>query len=323
MTHIILAFLIVSSMTFTGCSLSRSIDSWYSEWSGERILRGVTALDSKLKNRICFAYIENKTLYDSQKLQASFIPELEKAISRSFKDILIVKPAVAEVALQPETVSATGQIDNIQIARTGQAAGINAIIICRLSSITSDKKKRGVWGLRKIKNYAEMHMIIDIYDTETGSKISEDVISGSVFVNDAETGLIQSGNIENMTLLDKALNGILENACEKIGEAVRLQPWKGFITSISGNMVTVSSGSASGLKPGDILDVYNSGKTIEGKNTHKYFLPGNQSTGRLVVRSVSPGSSQAEIISGDVQNPGSCVFYPGDNQPSPKICLFM
>ena len=97
---------------------------------------------------------------------------------------------------------------------------------------------------------------------------------------------------------------ISEKICDKISD----QPWKGFIISISGTKVVISSGRDTGIIPGDILEVYASANTIVGLNGRKFFLPGLKS-GEIKITAIYPRRSEAIIISGDNIREGSTVEY--------------
>ena len=61
-----------------------------------------------------------------------------------------------------------------------------------------------------------------------------------------------------------------------------------------------------GLKPGDILDVYYSGKTIEGAEGRLFFIPGLK-TGEIKITTVHPDRAEAVLFSGNAIQAGSSV----------------
>ena len=60
----------------------------------------------------------------------------------------------------------------------------------------------------------------------------------------------------------------------------------------------LSSGKETGIKPGDVLQVFADKGIIEGINDQKFFLPGLKS-GEIKITATFPGRSEAVIISGE------------------------
>ncbi len=303
-----------SIITAQGCSYPRTIKTWYASFSGDRKARGIAIIDSNLKSIITIPYLENKTLYSSDKLKKVFLPKLVAAVKEANENIIVVNPEKVGLNVQAEKVEGTDQLDNFVLAQKGRSAGISTIITCTFTSITSDKKKKGIWGFRKYKDIVHMHMLLNIYDTETGSKILEETVTGSVFIDEADLAMLYNGNTANAAILDSAVDDIAKTAGIKISTVVSLQPWKGYIKSISGERVTLNAGSISGLKTGDILYAYDSGNIIEGKEKHKFYLPGGRVTCKMEIQSVTPETSQAVIISGERCSKDSCVIFPNEDQ---------
>ena len=80
----------------------------------------------------------------------------------------------------------------------------------------------------------------------------------------------------------------------KLCEEVTIQPWKSYITSVSGNRVSLSSGSKVGLKPGDVLEIRESEDIIAGANNQRFYIPGDK-IGEIELTRVSPDRSDGRI----------------------------
>jgi len=87
---------------------------------------------------------------------------------------------------------------------------------------------------------------------------------------------------------------------------VKDQPWTGFITKVEEDRYTISSGSEIGLKQGDILEVFDSSRIIEGIGGQRFFTPGLQ-IGEIEIVEISQDQSKASLVSGKNILKGSTV----------------
>jgi hypothetical protein len=95
------------------------------------------------------------------------------------------------------------------------------------------------------------------------------------------------------------LNQLLIEIADQIGETVSDQlcdtPWKGYITGISGDVITLSAGEDVGLAPGDVLEVYGVSGAIEGPEGQTYLLSGPK-IGEIRLTGVGKDESEAETV---------------------------
>ncbi len=146
----------------------------------------------------------------------------------------------------------------------------------------------------------------EVYDTQTGAKFLdesftyESEIDGQVFES------IKAKKIKDITALKNALTHIAEAMGEKICDTVGVLPWKGYIVSIANDKIIISAGRRAGLLRGDVLEVYESGKIIQGKDGQRFFLPGLK-TGEIKITAVYPDKAHAVSVAGDKIKTGSSV----------------
>jgi len=81
---------------------------------------------------------------------------------------------------------------------------------------------------------------------------------------------------------------------EKIRDLLALLPWYGRITAVEGNRAYIAAGREAGLRPGQILKIYQNGRFMKGMG----FAPGDQ-VGTLVIQGfVGPNGSFGVIKEG-------------------------
>ncbi|MEA3427936.1 MAG: FlgT C-terminal domain-containing protein, partial [Thermodesulfobacteriota bacterium] len=108
------------------------------------------------------------------------------------------------------------------------------------------------------------------------------------------------------TAIENALAHIAEAMGEKICDTVAALPWKGYVVSAADNRIIISAGRRVGLLRGDILEVYESGKIIQGKDGQRFFLPGLK-TGEIKITDVYTDKAYAVLVTGDTIKAGSSV----------------
>ena len=92
----------------------------------------------------------------------------------------------------------------------------------------------------------------------------------------------------------------------EVGPAVRDQPWDGYITEINGDRYVVPSGTNVGLETGDILEVFDSSRTMEGVGGQRFFIPGLK-IGEIEVVTIAENRLEAKLVSGKQIKKGSTV----------------
>ncbi len=156
---------------------------------------------------------------------------------------------------------------------------------------------KGFIWFKEAHPMVKLNVSTAVYDIETGALLFDERFEREVEVDENLQESIRKKEVKNSTVITEALKKLTEPISEKICDEISDQPWKGFITAISANKVILSSGKKTGIKPGDILQVFDSGDTIEGINDQKFFLPGLK-TGEIKITATFPGRSEAVIISG-------------------------
>ena len=150
-------------------------------------------------------------------------------------------------------------------------------------------------------------MEVEAYDPETGTKIIDKSFVNRVKVNEAEFDYVKAKDEKGLNIITKALNDLIPDISDQIGDILKIQSWKGFVVAVaSDSRVVISSGSQSGLIAGDILEVFDTGNSISGIGGHRFFIPGLK-TGEIKITSVNPKSAEAKIVSGSDIKPGSTV----------------
>jgi len=295
-------FFLFSIVMITGCSTYSSIKK-----STKKIVRDITAPDD-IKKRIAISFFANHTSCTNQNLEELFQKNLAETINRACSDILLIKPGDAGCPdfLTRPLLQKTGRLDNLALARAGRRLGLNAIITGAFIDIKVYKEKQGFLWLKDDRNFLRVLISCEVYDVETGAKLLDESFDYEVRIDESEFASIKAKKIKDTTALKNALAHIAEAMGEKICDTVGILPWKGYVVSIANDKIIISSGRRAGLLRGDMLEVYESGKIIQGKDGLRFFLPGLK-TGEIKITDVYPDKAHAVLVTGDAIKAGSSI----------------
>jgi len=277
-----------------GCSTYSSM-----ERKTKRMVRDLRAPDSDLKKRMAITLFENKTAFSDTELQHRFFIDLTEKIMSSCPDVLLEKPGDSGypdfLATLPRTAS--GRIDNYDLAISGRRSGLNSIVTGALNDARIDKRKKGLWLWKDIHHYVQFQIVAEVYDTETGAKLLDESFMREMEIDESDLESTGANDEIKAYIKDDIFKTIAIDMGEKICDAVVLDPWTGYITAIVDDKIILSSGERVGIQPGDIFEVYSSTDTFQGMDGHRFFIPGLK-TGEIKITAVHPDTAEAVRISG-------------------------
>ena len=289
----ILFFSLILSLT-AGCSTYSSM-----ERKTKRMVRDLRAPDSDLKKRIGITLFDNKTAYVDTEMQQSFLIDLTEKIMSSCPDVLLEKPGDSGYPdfLEKLTRKALGRIDNYDLAKSGRRSGLNSIVTGVLNDVRIDKRKKGIWLWKDIHHYLQFQIVVEVYDTETGAKLLDESFMREIEIDESDLESTGADAEIKAYIKDDIFKEIAIDMGEKICNAIVLDPWTGYITSIVEDKIILPSGERVGIKPGDIFEVYDSTDTFQGAEGHRFFIPGLKA-GEIKITAVYPETAEAVRISG-------------------------
>ncbi len=255
---------------------------------------------------IGISLIENKTGNASIDFQEDIQKQLSEALRRGCPGLQLFQTGdenfPADFVKLPKKTS--GSIDNFRICETGRKLGLSAIITGFVTVIKTGEELRGILWYRDSYPFISISVHFDIYDTETGAKLIDENFSYKRDSDELEIESVKAGNIEPVLLRD-AFEHISKDACRKICEIMKKQSWKGYVFSVSGHKIIISSGSSAGVMPGNVFEVYEN-KLLEGKDGQTFYIPGPRA-GLIKITAVNKEESEAILVTGDSVKKGYTV----------------
>lgn len=269
--------------------------------------------DLKIKNknfinRAGIAVFENKTTFTGGEVEDNFQIHLVNTLKEECPEMLLLLPDDPEY---PEDLielprMPSGQVDNLALAKIGRQLGLNAIVTGSFIDIRTDEDERGFWWFKESELFTQVQIGVEVYDVETGAKLLDESFLHEIEMGSTEDDMAKPGREVDLALVNKAVIQIAAEMGDRICKAVEEQTWIGYVISIDGNKIMLSSGEKAGLKSGDILEVHESENIIKGTQGQVFFLPGLK-TGEIQITAVYPERSEAVSVSGNEVKAGSSV----------------
>ncbi len=304
------AFLVGALCVFlSGCSYSKTMDKTTKTVTNttQKIKRKIRFSDDDLQRLTALLSFENKSIYQTEDFAQLFQSGIPEYLNKQCADVTVAEPGVGEdfgpIKEVPRLPS--GQIDNFALATIGRELGLNAVIIGSLDDIGIVDETEGLI-LKDTLYFIQILVRVEVYDTETGTKILDDSFQRKIEVDRLDYDMMRSEGKLKLPDLSETLKDLLGEMGEKICWAIEDQSWNGFITALAENKVIVSAGSISGLEPGDEFDVFDNSRIIKGRDGQRFSVRGPK-TGRIRIVAVKQRTSEAVVISNEGIQTGNSV----------------
>jgi hypothetical protein len=294
---------LVCLILLSGCTLFESVGR-----KTRNIAHGFKGLDRDMIKLVGMAPFDNRTDFSDQNLEANFIETLIETAEASCPDLHILYSASMGYPgfLDDLPKREDGRIDNLELAREGRKFGLNSIATIALTGIKGFDEKKGFWWFKDTHYFFRIQMRAVIYDTESGTKVLDEIISRNTEVQEFDVVLFQTQQRVDLFHIEGAFEYFADRIADKICDAMVVQPWKGYILSVSGERVILSSGKNSGLTPGQMLQAFDSSETIQGVDGHDFFKPGPKA-GEIRITAVFDDSAEAVLTPGSEIQVGNVV----------------
>jgi hypothetical protein len=274
----------------------------------KKIAREITFAGDPLKKVIAVVGFENRSLQERDGFQKGFHKDLIEFLSTQCEDLIVLG---SDSDGQPGRLTqlpklASGQIDNFALAVIGRQLGANAIVAGSLTNIRPMDEERGILWTKDTHYLIEVMIRAAVYDTETATKILDESFPRKFEIDESEYQAIQNENAYHVPQINEAFRQIVSVMGERVCEVVAEQRWNGYVTAVEEEKITISMGGSVGLEPGHILEVFDSGRVLEGIDDQRFISPGLK-TAEIKIVSVSDKQAEAVKVSGRGLKVGSIV----------------
>ena len=307
-------FLLIFFSTALGCSIPEPIETTVEATTKtiKRTTRSITRKiyldDLDLIRSIGLFNFENNSLHKSWDFQKIFHKGLPEYINDTCQGVHISDSeagSLLNILKKPPRLE-TGIIDNYSLAVLGRQLGLNAIVTGSLEDIRIMDELRGVWITKDTHHLVQVFIRVEVSDTRTATKLLDETFKRQIEIDDIEYQIIQESDKIELPQLNKTLNKLLTDVGDSICDTVKDQPWTGYITKVEGGKFMIPSGTRTGLKLGDILEVYDSSRIIEGIGGQRFFTPGLK-IGEIEIVAITENQTEAKLVDGKEIVTGSTV----------------
>ncbi len=261
------------------------------------------------KKKVGFTPFGNKTFLAAGDFQSIFEASFNQVITGECPNNIIIQSKdddypdfLRQLPLRP-----SGQIDNFTLAKQSRFRGLNAIVIGGLEDISSRKELKGILWYRDTLAYLQIQATVIVYTSETGAKLLDRSIIREIEVDEVDLDQLKKGRLQLTEELTAAMSKVAREMGQEICYVLTSQPWRGYVTTVAGDRVTLSSGQRVGLKTGHFLEVYDSNEIMTGGDGVQYFMPG-PNIGRIKIDTVYPDTAEGTIIENNGISIGSSVM---------------
>ena len=272
------------------------------------ITRTILLDDQDLIRSIGLFNFENNSLHESWDFQKIFHTGLPEYINATCQGVHVSDPetgSLLNILKKPPRLE-TGIIDNYSLAVLGRQLGLNAIVTGSLEDIRIMDELRGVWITKDTHHLVQVFIRVEVSDIRTATKLLDETFKREIEIDDLEYQIIQESDKIELPQLNKTLNKLLTDVGDSICDTVKDQPWTGYITKVEGGKFMIPSGTRTGLKLGDILEVYDSSRIIEGIGGQRFFTPGLK-IGEIEIVAITEKQTEAKLVDGKEIVTGSTV----------------
>ena len=299
----------VANMVFVSCSYRKTVDKTTKTVTKttQKIKRNIRFSDDDLQRMAAVIGFENKSLYRAKDFTQLFRKGIPEYLNKECDDVTIAQSNAGEnvEGFQQLPMLENGQIDNFALAIIGRQLGLNAVVTGSLDDIGILDELRGmIW--KDTHHLIQILVSVEVYDTESGSKILDKSFSRKVEIEDLDYELMRSEGKMILPDLNETLSDLLAEIGEATCWAIEDQPWNGFVIAVEGDKITLSAGSSVGLATGDELDVFDTSRVLKGVSGQRFFVHG-QKIGEIKITEVEPGKARAVIMTNRGVKPGSSV----------------
>ena len=272
--------------------------------SSRKAVDAITPGGSGLKKKIVLIGVESRADTGQAGFGTQFSRALSEHLQQECREVLLDETAGAIMKSPPRLAS--GPIDGFSLAMMGRPRGVNFFVIGSLTDVRFLDEKTGFWLWKKTRYRLRATLRLEIVDSATGTKAFDESLWEASIVDEMKyEELKEAGGIpltETAPVLDRLLREVGQKTCE----VLRNQPWRGFVTAVDRDRLTISAGSAVGLTPGSVVEVFDKGRIVENKDGQRFLAPGEK-IGEARVESAAADQAAAVFSQPAAAGPGGTV----------------
>lgn len=275
---------------------------------GTRRVADAITLSPNYEKRVALLSLENQTFFGDAQVAEQFQKPFLEGLDGFCPNLSLTVPSQegspAELLQPPRQLS--GRIDNMALAEIGRKYGVHAAVFLRDFSVESEERPEGLLMFRGPAYYLSLGVRLEVYSMSTGAKLADRRIVRREEVDWEEFDAVRNREAGRTMELPEMMTALSRQAAEEACDAIREQPWRGFVMSVEEGRGILSSGREANLESGDELTLFSPGEIIEGRDGQRFRIPGIPA-GKVQVTEVYFGRAVVEPTRGETIEVGSTV----------------
>ena len=225
---------------------------------------------------------------------SSLIADVENAIRNGRKFELLTRRGAAMEAIRKEQEFAKSGLAAADAAEEGQMANAQSLVQVEVTQFSFGRSSSRVPNTEKyrVSDHCRLELSVQIIDTSRGSvtaafPIKVSTSSGSSMANKVGAA--------NSVIMDQALEkaaGVLANMLSDTIFPIQ-------VMTVKGKRLWVNRGNDSGLKVGDVFDVFEPGEELIDPQTGESLGSAEMEVGKARVVRINPKVTVVEMTEGD------------------------
>lgn len=253
-----------------------------------------------LKARAAMTRFDNRSSLDATLLDAVFYSRMVPLVQEEAGRTQVVLPGdpAYPAGLDGFTRDVYGRLDAFGLATVARQENLNAVVTGIVLDAAVVNELTGFLLWKETEGRLRILILVEVFGSETGTKLLSRTFEYETEVpgmtpESTEEALRES----DMPIVREALDELAEEIGESVGELLDELDWQGYVTNVVGDRLTLSSDAASGLAPGNILQLYDS-RVLEGLDGRQFFLRSDP-VGSMQVTDVFADRTEGVVLQGD------------------------
>jgi hypothetical protein len=211
-------------------------------------------LQISLKKKVAILDFENNTSYKEEKIGEAVSKKLSDKLEATQRVVTLDKTVVSEM-LNREGFKFDSISDPSAIKRAHQSLGVQAFVLGTVTDVSLLSSKASETSDEEV-TFATAKVEIRLIDASTGNLLKTFIGRSPIF------GTKETGEYSRGKAVLKAIDLSLEDILEGFLRQLDLLDWATTIARVEGENIYLNAGKLSGIRIGDMLEVFEPGKEI-------------------------------------------------------------
>jgi hypothetical protein len=207
-----------------------------------------------LRKKVVILDFENKTSYREEKIGDTVAKRLSERLEASQRVVVLDQEAVSE-RLAKEGFKVSTLTDSVAMKRAHESLGAQAFTFGTVTDVSLLSSKVSETSDDEV-SYATAKVEIRLIDASTGNLLKTFIGRSPIF------GTRETGEYNRNKAILKAIEFSLDEILDGFLRQLDLLEWSTTLAKIEGEDLYLNAGRLSGLRVGDVLEVFEPGKEI-------------------------------------------------------------